>query len=135
SDPNLSQDKLLARVTQLDTDNLTPQERNTLDQQQMVRLLDTGFATPLANNLLKRTGLVDTFSVSHFTDPSQAPTSDANSATPQQQQSAASLLANTKYTFQKNLSSRLSLGYGVRFQQITEPDLITTKLDLVNDVE
>jgi len=135
SDPNLSQDKLLARVTQLDTDNLTPQERNTLYQQQMVRLIDTGFATPLANNLLKRTGLVDTFKVSHFTDPSQAPTSDATSGTAQQQPGAAGLLANTKYTFQKNLSSRLSLGYGVRFEQITEPDLITTKLDLVNDVE
>lgn len=135
SDPNLSQDKLLERVTQLDTENLTPQERNTLYQQQMVRLVDTSFATPLANNLLKRTGLVDTFKVSHFTDPSQAPVSDATSATGQQQQNAASLLANTKYTFEKNLSSRLSLGYGVRFEQITEPDLITTKLDLVNDVE
>ena len=135
SDPNLSQDKLLARVTQLDTENLTPQERNTLYQQQMVRLIDTGFATPLANNLLKRTGLVDTFRVSHFTDPSQAPVTDSTLATTQQQQTAASLLANTKYTFEKNLSSRLSLGYGVRFEQTTAPDLITTKLDLVNDVE
>jgi len=137
SNPNLSQEKLLARVTQLDTDNLTPQERNSLYQQQMVRLLDTSFATPVARNLLKRTGLVDNFRVSHFTDPSQAPNPDPTSAAAQQQQqqTAANLLANTKYTFEKNLSGRLSLGYGVRFEQTTAPDLITTKLDLVNDVE
>jgi hypothetical protein len=68
-DPSLAQDKLLARVTQLETENLTPQERTYLYQQQMVRLIDTSLATPLARSLLKRTGLVDELRVSRVINP------------------------------------------------------------------
>lgn len=137
-DPNLSQEKLLARVTQLEVENLTPQERTYLYQQQMVRLLDTSLATPLARNLLKRTGLVDTVRVSRVINPTAGnPLTDPTNpiaAQQQQQDTATNLLAGTKYTVAKNLSNRLSLGYGVRFEQGLNPDL-TNKLDLRSDVE
>jgi hypothetical protein len=133
SNPSLTQDKLLARVTQLDTEHLTPQERSYLYRQQMVRLLDTSLATPLARNILKRTGLVDTLRVSRVINPTEGPISDPTGSNPNGSQSI-SLLANTKYTFEKNVSSRLALGYGVRFEQTNTPEL-ADKLDLINDVE
>jgi hypothetical protein len=136
TNPTLSQEKLLARVTQIDTTNLSPAERNYMYQQQMVRLIDTSLATPLAKRILKPTGLVDTVRVSRIIDPaaSTLPDSSATGATAQQQTST-SLLANTKYTFEKNLSSKLSLGYGMRFIENTVPVTLESRLDLVNDVE
>ncbi len=134
SNPTLSQDKLLARVTQLDAENLSPQEKTYLYQQQMVRLIDTSLATPLAKNILKRTGLVDNFRVSRVIDPSQAPLPETTAGTPTQT-NTTSLLANTKYTVEKNLSSRLSLGYGIRFEQNPTADIQQSKLDLINNVE
>ena len=134
-DPGLAQEKLLERVTQLEVENLTPQERTYLYQQQMVRLLDTSLATPLARNLLKRTGLVDQVRVSRVINPAASSTLvDPNNPAATQQDTATSLLAGTKYTVAKNLSSRLSLGYGLRFEQNLNPDL-TNKLDLRSDVE
>lgn len=132
--PTLSQEKLLARVAQLDTGNLSPQERNYLYQQQMVRLIDASLATPLAKRLLKPTGLVDTVKVSRVIDPTQAPPADAAGAAGQPP-SRLGLLANTKYTFEKHLSDRLALGYGVRFVEETAPATLQNKLDLVSDVE
>ncbi|MFA5974780.1 MAG: translocation/assembly module TamB domain-containing protein [Elusimicrobiota bacterium] len=134
TNPTLSQEKLLARVTQIDTGNLSPQERNYLFQQQMVRLIDTSLATPLAKRLLKPTGLVDTVRVSRIINPTTITPPETAGATAQQQTST-NLLANTKYTFEKNLSSRISLGYGVRFVEETVPDTLQNKLDLINDVE
>jgi hypothetical protein len=137
--PNLSQDKLLARVTQLDVDNLTTQERSYLYQQQMVRLLDTSLATPLARNLLKRTGLVDELHVSRAINPSASQLTDPNNPSAgTNQSSAVNLLAGTKYTVAKNLTNRMSLGYGVRFDEYQATDLdnkLVNKLDLRSDVE
>jgi hypothetical protein len=133
-DPTLAQDKVLSRVTQLEVTNLTQQERTYLYQQQMVRLIDTSLATPLARNLLKRTGLVDQLQVSRVINPANvALPSEANNPN-NQQQTAANLFAGTKYTLSKNISERLSLGYGLRFEEITMPDY-TSKLDLQSDVE
>jgi hypothetical protein len=133
-EPGLAPDKVLARVTQLETENLTPQERTYLYQQQMVRLVDTSLATPLARNLLKRTGLVDEFHVSRVINPAAGnlPPDPNNPNT--QQNRTVDLLAGTKYTVAKNLSNRISLGYGVRFEQTTNQDL-ENKLDLRSDVE
>ena len=133
NDPTLTQDKVLSRVTQLEVENLTPQERNSLYQQQMVRLLDTSLATPLARSLLKRTGLVDELRVSRVLNPT-TPLTDPNNPNATQQNTAVNMLAGTKYSVAKNLNSRLSLGYGLRFEQTINADL-TDKLDLRSDVE
>ncbi len=138
ANPTMSQDKLLARVTQTDVENLTPQERNYLYQKQLVSLIDTSLTTPLAQNVLKKTGLADRLRVQHIFDPNAVTGQDLNTPTANQQQSAAvNIFANTKYTIEKDLSNRLSLGYGVRFvpSASVDPELQQQKLDLISDVQ
>jgi len=138
ANPTLSQEKLLARVTQTDIENLTPQERTYLYQKQIVSMIDSSLATPLAQNVLKKTGLADRLRVEQVFDPNNSAPQDLNTtATPQQQSTAVNLFANKKYTVEKDLSNRLSLGYGVRFVPTISADLDATqqKLDLISDVQ
>jgi hypothetical protein len=141
NDPTLPQDKVLMRVANLDVTNLTPQQRTLLYQQQMVRLVDTSLATPLANSLLRRTGLVDQVTVSQkIAQGGTIPNDTALAAAlaqqqqQQQQQNPMNLLAGTKYTLSKNINTRLSLGYGLRFEPYQTLDL-QNRLDLRSDVE
>ena len=55
----------------------------------------------------------------------------------QQQSTAVNLFANTKYTIEKDLSTRLALGYGLRFvpSASVDPQLQQQKLDLISDVQ
>jgi len=138
ADPTLSQEKLLARVTQTDIENLTPQERTYLYQKQIVSMIDSSLATPLAQNVLKKTGLADRLRVEQVFDPNNSAPQDLNTtAATQQQSTAVNLFANKKYTVEKDLSNRLSLGYGVRFVATTAPELDVQqqKLDLISDVQ
>ncbi len=135
--PTMTQEKLLARVTNTDTENLTVQERNYLYQKQLVTLIDTSLTTPLAQNVLKKAGIADRLRAQHVFDPNTVTGGDLNTTSGQQQNSAVNLLANTKYTVEKDLSNRLSMGYGVRFIQSAQvnPELQEKKLDLVSDVQ
>jgi len=140
ANPTLSQEKILARVTQTDIENLTPQEQTSLYQKQIVSLIDSSLATPLAQNVLKKTGLADRVRVQHIFDPNIATVQDLNAAAATQQPSSAvNLFANTKYTIEKDLSNRLSLGYGIRFvpsATSVDPELQQQqKLDLISDVQ
>jgi len=139
SNPTLSQDKILARVTQTDVENLTPQEQTALYQKQMMTLIDTSLTTPLAQNVLKKTGIADRVRVQHVFDPNTVSAQDLNTAAAvqQQQSTGVNLFANTKYTIEKDLSNRLSLGYGIRFvpSASVDPDLQQQKLDLISDVQ
>lgn len=140
ANPTLSQDKLLARATQTDVENLSPQERTYLYQKQIVSLIDSSLATPLAQNILKKAGIADRLRVQHVIDPSAAtaPDTTAAGALATQQNSSVNLFANTKYTVEKDLSSRLSFGYGIRFIPTTTAapdDAQQKKLDLVSDVQ
>jgi len=140
ANPTLSQEKILARVTQTDIANLTPQEQNYLYQKQILNLIDNSLTTPLAQNILKKTGIADRVRVQHVFDPNTAVVQDLNTAAAAQQQSAGvNLFANTKYTIEKDLSNRLSLGYGIRFVPTAtslDPDVQQQqKLDLISDVQ
>ena len=119
---------------------MTPQERNYLYQKQIVSLIDTSLTTPLAQNVLKKTGIADRLRVQHVFDPNAVTGQDLNTPNAaQQQSSAANLFANTKYTIEKDLSTKLSLGYGVRFvpsANVVDPELQQQqKLDLISDVQ
>ncbi len=135
--PTMTQDKLLARVTQTDTENLTVQERNYLYQKQLVSLIDSSLTTPLAQNVLKKAGIADRLHVQHIFDPNTAAGGDLNAAPSQQQSTALNLLANTKYTIEKDLSKKVSVGYGVRFIPSSQVDaeLQQRKIDLISDVQ
>jgi hypothetical protein len=135
ANPSLSQEKVLARVTQLDVENLTPQERTYLYQQQAVSLIDNSLTTPLAQKVLKRTGIADRFRSEHVFDPSAAPPVDPITGQATRGTTAADLFANTKYTVEKDVSSKLSVGYGVRFIPAVLADTNQRKLDLVSDLQ
>ena len=115
ADPGLSQEKVVARVTQLDVENLTPEERNYLYQQQAVSLIDNSLTTPLAQKVLKRTGIADRFRAEHVFDPTSAPPVDPVTGQPIRGTTASDLFANTKYTVEKDVMGYLSVGYGLRF--------------------
>lgn len=137
--PNLSQEKLLVRVGNLDVEKLTQQERNQLYQQQMVRVIDSSLATPLARKFLRPMGL--NLRSERVLDPgaSQRPSTPGNETVAtaneeQQQQSGLNLLANSKYTLETNVGDRLAVGYGVRFMPTTT-ETLQNQLDLVNDLQ
>ncbi len=138
SNPNLSQEKLLARVGNLDVEKLTPQERTQLYQQQMVRAIDASLTTPLARKILRPIGL--NIRSERVIDPntSALPTSGTSeSPLPNkdpQQNTGINLLANSKYTIETMLNNRFSLGYGVRFVPGTDAQL-QNRLDLINDLQ
>lgn len=126
NNPRLPPEKVLAQLTQLDVERLSPQERQTIFQQQVVRLLDSTLATPFARNLLRRTGVVDEVRVSYSLDPTRdAPLLPAGDRTA----NLYNLLLGTKYTFEKNLSRRIALGYSVRVNELQ------SRLDLRHEVE
>src|ERR1019366_33008 len=109
-------------------------------QKQIMSLIDNSLTTPIAQNILKKTGIADRVRVQHVYDPNTSAAQDLGQATAAQQQSTGvNLFANTKYTIEKDLSARLSLGYGVRFvpSAVTvDPELQQQqKLDLISDVQ
>jgi len=90
-------------------------------RQQALRLIDSSFATPIARNVLRRTGLADNFRVSYvnteqYVSAAEGPT-------------FADLLYGTKYSVEKNITNQFLLGYSVTFDQIQR------KLDLRHEVE
>jgi len=135
SNPSLSQEKVLNRVTRLETENLSPEERNYLYQKQVVSLIDNSLATPLAQNVLKRTGLVDRVRVERIFDPSATPADDPTNPDKRKSSAGYDILANTKYTVEKNVFNNLSVGYGVRFIPTHSTETNQKTLDLVSDLQ
>jgi len=89
-------------------------------RQQALRLIDSSFATPIARNVLRRTGIADNFRVSYVTT-EQASNTD--------EPTFADLLYGTKYSVEKNITNQLLLGYSLTFDQIQR------RLDLRHEVE
>lgn len=143
NNPNLTQEKILARVTKLDVENLTPEERNYLLQKQFVSLVDNSLTTPFAQTILKRTGIADRIRVQHIFDPSAAPGTDPATGQAARSTTAADLFANTKYTVEKDLPGNVSIGYGIRFVPTeasagtpgTAAATRSQQLDLISDLQ
>jgi len=88
----------------------------------MIRLIDSTLTTPLARNLLRKSGIADSFRVQYG---SESPITPANPANP----TLVELLYGTKYSLEKNLTDRMLFGYSVTFDQIQN------KLDLRHSLE
>jgi hypothetical protein len=129
-DPTLDSQTALARVTKTEqtVDNMSNSRELILGiisdfdlRQQALRLIDSSFATPIARNVLRKTGLADNFKVSYVNS--------------EQQQSViedptfADLLYGTKYSVEKNITNQFLLGYSVTFDQIQR------KIDLRHELE
>jgi hypothetical protein len=91
-------------------------------RQQMIRLVDSTLTTPLARNLLRRSGIVDSFRVQYL---SQEPIKPLNPANP----TLTELFYGTKYSLEKYLTDRMFFGYSVTFDQIQN------RLDLRHELE
>ncbi|MCK9582590.1 MAG: translocation/assembly module TamB domain-containing protein [Endomicrobiales bacterium] len=123
SDPTLTSEKALALATGVDPDKFTIEDRDFFMRQQLLRIFDSTLATPLAKKLLRKTGLVDSFSAKY--DPTKKQTQIQTPGNP----SIPELLSGTKYSLEKYLSDKVLLGYSVTFDQAQ------SKLDLRHELD
>ena len=124
NDPNMDSKKALARLTKTD-----PTQTNALDtstdflvKQQAIRMFSSSIATPLANTVLKKTGIVDNVRLGFVNQ-------DTLQIDSNEEATMAELLYGMKYSVEKNLNRLLQIGYSVTF------DKVQREIDLKQAVE
>lgn len=113
NDPTLESNKVLSRLTKTDPTQRQILDTNTdyLVKQQAVRMFSSNIATPLANSVLKKTGIIDNVRLGYVnTDNLQV--ASGNEPT------IAEILYGMKYSVEKNINRNLQLGYSVTFDQL-----------------
>lgn len=113
NDPTMDSKKALARLTKTD-----PSQTNALDtstdflvKQQAIRMFSSSIATPLANTVLKKTGIVDNVRLGFVNQ-------DTLQIDSKEEASMAELLYGMKYSVEKNINRLLQVGYSVTFDKI-----------------
>ena len=124
NDPMLSSDKVLYKVTKTDPTTSTGADTNTdfMVKQQIVRMFGSNVAVPLANTVLKKTGIVDNIRLGFVNQ-------DMLQVDPNKPTKMADLLYGMKYSAEKNLNRLLQVGYSVTFDQVQE------EIDLKHSLE
>ena len=124
NDPTLSSDKVLYKVTKTDPATSTGYDTNTdfMVKQQIVRMFGSNVAVPLANTVLKKTGIVDNIRLGFVNQ-------DMLQVDPNKPTRMADLLYGMKYSAEKNLNRLLQVGYSVTFDQVQE------EIDLKHSLE
>lgn len=124
NDPNMDSKKALARLTKTD-----PTQTNALDtstdflvKQQAIRMFSSSIATPLANTVLKKTGIVDNVRLGFVNQ-------DTLQIDSNEEATMAELLYGMKYSVEKNVNRLLQIGYSVTF------DKVQREIDLKQAVE
>ncbi len=124
NDPTMDSKKALAKLTKTD-----PADTSTLDtstdflmKQQAIRMFSSNVATPLANTVLKKTGIVDNVRLGFVNQ-------DTLQISPDEEASMAELLYGMKYSVEKNINRLLQVGYSVTF------DKVQKEIDLKQAVE
>ncbi len=124
NDPTMDSKKALAKLTKTD-----PADTNALDtstdflmKQQAIRMFSSNVATPLANTVLKKTGIVDNVRLGFVNQDTLQVSSD-------EEASMAELLYGMKYSVEKNINRLLQVGYSVTF------DKVQKEIDLKQAVE
>jgi len=113
NDPTLDSNKVLAKVTKTDQTQRQIIDTTTdfLVKQQAVRIFSANIATPLANTVLKKTGIIDNVRLGYVnTDNLQVASGD--------EPTMAEILYGMKYSVEKNINRNLQLGYSVTFDQL-----------------
>ncbi len=113
NDPTMDSKKALSRLTKTDPSQTTALDTSTdfLAKQQAIRLFTSSVATPLANTVLKKTGLVDNVRLGFINQDTLQIDSD-------EQATMAELLYGMKYSVEKNLNRLLQIGYSVTFDKV-----------------
>ena len=113
NDPTMDSKKALARLTKTD-----PEQTNTFDtstdflvKQQAIRMFSSNIATPLANTVLKKTGIIDNVRLGFVNQ-------DVLQIDSKEEASMAELLYGMKYSVEKNINRLLQAGYSVTFDKV-----------------
>ena len=124
NDPTLSSDKVLYKVTKTDPTSSAGSDTNTdfMVKQQIVRMFGSNVAVPLANTILKKTGIVDNIRLGFVNQ-------DTLQVDPNKPTKVADLLYGMKYSAEKNLNRLLQVAYSVTFDQVQE------EIDLKHSLE
>ena len=80
-------------------------------KQQAIRLFSSSVATPLANTVLKKTGIIDNIRLGFINQ-------DTLQIDPDEQATMAELLYGMKYSVEKNVNRLLQIGYSVTFDKV-----------------
>lgn len=113
NDPTMDSKTALSRLTKTDPSKSTNLDTSTdyLVKQQAIRLLGSNVAMPLANTVLKKTGLVDNVRLGYVNQ-------DNLEIKDNEQPTVAELLYGMKYSVEKNINRLLQVGYSVTFDQV-----------------
>lgn len=113
NDPTMDSKTALSRLTKTDPSQFTTLDTSTdfLVKQQAIRLLGSNVAMPLANTVLKKTGLVDNVRLGYVNQDNLEVKDD-------EEPTIAELLYGMKYSVEKNINRLLQVGYSVTFDQI-----------------
>jgi hypothetical protein len=148
-DPNMDSRTVYAKIigvqaTEADDPNAVV-ERNTSEtalRQKVFRIFDSNIITPMARTVVRRTGIVDNVRVSYVQTDSQkrktgAPTNAADSfpdaasqASAPQSGDLSNVLDGTKYSFEKNITRNLAVGYSLVFDRLNTSDVEAPKEEL-----
>ncbi|MCL2389053.1 MAG: hypothetical protein FWC85_01570 [Elusimicrobia bacterium] len=129
NDPSMASSDVLARITRTEEGaEMAPGGTDFMVRQQLIRLFTSNVAAPIAQNILRRTGVVDNFRVRYVNDPARI----ADEANP----TFAELMHGTTYSFERNITPSFLLGYNITFDQ---PDdylgAQDQRLDLRHEIE
>jgi translocation and assembly module TamB len=122
SDPEMTPEKALAKATGVDPENYSNVDQDFIMRQQLIRLIDSTLTTPLARNLLSRSGLADSFRVKYINQEAIKPAIPGSPT-------LTELLYGTKYSVEKHLTNQILFGYSVTFDQAQN------RLDLRHELE
>ena len=124
NDPTMDSKKALARLTKTDPAQSSALDTSTdfLAKQQAIRLFSSSVATPLANTVLKKTGIVDNVRLGFVNQ-------DTLQIDSNEEATMAELLYGMKYSVEKNVNRLLQIGYSVTF------DKVQREIDLKQAVE
>jgi len=124
NDPTMDSKKALARLTKTDPSQVNALDTSTdfLVKQQAIRMFSSSIATPLANTVLKKTGIVDNVRLGFVNQ-------DTLQIDSNEEATMAELLYGMKYSVEKNVNRLLQIGYSVTF------DKVQREIDLKQAVE
>ena len=113
NDPTMDSKKALARLTKTDPSQTTALDTSTdfLVKQQAIRMFSSNIATPLANTVLKKIGIVDNIRLGFVNQ-------DTLQLDSNEEATMTELLYGMKYSVEKNVNRLLQIGYSVTFDKI-----------------
>ena|GEM_PF-4614748 len=126
--PNLSTERVLKSLfAQVDTNALSPEEQQTFFRQEVLRWFDTSLATPLIQNIVRYSGLVDAVRLTREIEEPATPGTEQTLATAEP--IWRDLAKGSKVTFEKYINPYLLLGYSVKL------DTLLDRLNLKHELE